>query len=64
VKRTLTTSEAALFLGLDPRSFRRWARERGLEPLRTQRIGRSTVTVWCIRQLGETMGARSGSLIT
>ncbi|HEU4543000.1 MAG TPA: hypothetical protein VFR23_17855 [Jiangellaceae bacterium] len=50
-RRTLTTSEAAWLCGQDPRSFARWARDRGLEPERRQRIGRSTVTVWSIRRL-------------
>jgi hypothetical protein len=52
VKRaTLTTAEAAWLLGIDPRSFTRWARERGVEPLRRMRIGRSTVTVWSLAAL-------------
>jgi hypothetical protein len=50
-RRTLTTTEAAWFAGVDPRSFRRWARARGLEPERRQRIGTSTVTVWSIARL-------------
>jgi hypothetical protein len=51
VKRTLTTSEAATALGIPPGSFARWARARGVEPLRRMRIGRSTVTVWSIAAL-------------
>jgi len=47
----MTTAEAASALGIDPRSFARWARSRGVEPERRQRIGRSTVTVWSIRKL-------------
>jgi hypothetical protein len=47
VKRhTFTTTEAAYLAGVDPRSFTRWARERGIEPVRRMRIGRSTVTLW------------------
>lgn len=50
-RATLTTTEAAWLLGIDPRSFARWAKERGLEPERRMRIGRSTVTVWSIVRL-------------
>ena len=45
-RHTLTTTEAAWFLGIDPRSFGRWARERGIAPVRRMRIGRSYVTLW------------------
>jgi hypothetical protein len=50
-RTTMTTTEAASALGLDPRSFARWARSRGVEPERRQRLGRSTVTVWSIAKL-------------
>jgi hypothetical protein len=48
---TLTTTEAAWLLDVPAGSFARWARERGVTPLRTQRIGRSTVTIWSIAAL-------------
>jgi DNA-binding transcriptional MerR regulator len=35
-----------MLVGVNPRSLRRWARRRGIEPLRRQRIGESYVTVW------------------
>jgi hypothetical protein len=49
--RTATTAEAAYLLGIDPRNVARWARTRGIEPLRRQRIGRSYVTVWSLDAL-------------
>jgi hypothetical protein len=52
-RQTLTTKEAAFLLGKDPRSFARWARKIGVEPLRHQRIGRSTIAVWSITALTE-----------
>lgn len=48
---TMTTWEAATYAGVDPRSFRRWARARGLYPLHRVRIGRSFVTVWSRAEL-------------
>lgn len=53
MKATLNTTEAAMLLRMNPRSFHRWARSLGVEPLRRQRIGRSTVTVWSIASLSE-----------
>lgn len=53
-RQTLTTTEAAWLCGVPPGSFARWARERGIEPERRQRIGRSTVTVWSIAALTAT----------
>lgn len=53
MKRTLTTSEAALLYSFPPGSFARWARARGVEPLRRMRIGRSTMTVWSIAALAD-----------
>lgn len=50
-RSTLTTTEAAYILGIDPKSFARWARALGITPLRRQRIGRSTVSVWSITDL-------------
>lgn len=49
--KTLTTSQAAQLLGKDPRSLARWARQLGVTPLRRQRIGRSTVTIWSVAEL-------------
>ena len=45
---TITSTEAAWLLGIPPSSFARWARDHQLTPLRRQRIGRSTVTIWSI----------------
>lgn len=53
MRKTVTTAEAAFILGKDPKSFARWARTVGVQPLRRQRIGRSTVSVWSIAQLEE-----------
>lgn len=50
--RTLTTAEAAYLLGIRAGSLRKWARQRGVEPLHTVRVGRSTVTVWDPLALG------------
>lgn len=50
-RQTLSTTEAAYLVGVDPRLFAKWARDRHLEPLRRQRIGRSTVTVWSYADL-------------
>lgn len=50
-RQTLTTTEAAYVTGVDPRCFARWARSHGVTPLRRQRIGRSTVTVWSVADL-------------
>ena len=52
VRTTLTTTEAASFIGINPRSFRRWARNHGVEPLHRVRVGRSTVTAWSMADLG------------
>ncbi len=46
MRTTLTTEAAAMLVGVNPRSLRRWARRRGVEPLRRQRIGESYITVW------------------
>lgn len=43
---TLTTTQAAELVDVSSRSFARWARDHGVQPLRRQRIGRSFVTVW------------------
>lgn len=51
MRTTVTTREGAYMAGVDERSFARWARKHGLEPLRRQRIGRSTVTVWSLDAL-------------
>lgn len=53
MRTTVTTSEAASIVGVSPRSFARWARRHGVQPLRHQRIGRSTVTVWSMASLAE-----------
>jgi hypothetical protein len=50
-RRTVNTKEAAFLLRLDAKSFAREMRKRGVEPERTQRIGRSTVTVWDLQKL-------------
>lgn len=50
-RQTVTTAEAAFLFGEDARSFARWARKHGINPVRRQRIGRSTVTVWDLQQL-------------
>lgn len=52
-RTTVTTSEAASIIGVTPGSFARWARLHGVTPLRRQRIGRSTVTVWSMASLAE-----------
>lgn len=51
MRATVTTTEAAYLTGVDPRSFVRWARDRGIAPLRRQRIGRSFVTIWSVDSL-------------
>lgn len=51
MRATVTTTEAAMILGKDPKSFARWARGLGVVPLRHQRIGRSTVAVWSVEEL-------------
>ena len=38
-------------LGVDPRSFARWAYAHGVRPLHRVRIGRSTVTAWSMTDL-------------
>lgn len=53
VRQTLTTNEAAAILRKDPRSFARWARSLGVEPVRRMRIGRSWVTLWSYQDLAE-----------
>lgn len=45
-RQTFTTTEAAFLAGVPSRSFVRWARDRGIEPFRRMRIGRSYVTLW------------------
>lgn len=50
-RHTVTTAEAAWLLGIPAGSLARWARQHGVTPLRTQRIGRSTVTVWPLAAL-------------
>lgn len=51
MKCTVSTPEAALLTGRDPKSFHRWAHTYDLEPLRTVRIGRSWVTLWSLAEL-------------
>lgn len=53
MKRTFSTWEAATALGKNPNRFAEWARDHDLAPLRRQRIGRSTVTVWAVRDVYE-----------
>lgn len=50
-RTTLSTSEAAWLVGVPAGSFARWARAHGVKPLRRQRIGSSTVTVWSVAAL-------------
>lgn len=40
------TATAAHAVGLAASGFRTWARRRGLDPIRHERRGRSTVAVW------------------
>ena len=51
MRTTLTTTEAARMLGVDPRSFARWAYAHGVHPLHRVRVGRSTVTAWSMADL-------------
>ena len=51
MRTTLTTTEAATMLGVDPRSFARWAYAHGVRPKHRVRIGRSTVTAWSMADL-------------
>lgn len=44
----LTSAELAWLMGIAPGSVARWARKHGITPHGTERIGRSTVTVWLI----------------
>lgn len=46
-----TTTQAAHAAGIDPRSFARWARNRGVEPAGRVRVGRSYVTLWSLESL-------------
>lgn len=52
-RSTLTTAEVALLLGINASSVARWARDRGIQPLRRIRCGRSTVTVWRFDDLAD-----------
>lgn len=60
-KTTVNTSELAALLRMDPRSVARWARSLGVEPLRRQRIGESTVTVWSLADLAAAVGTLDGA---
>ena len=53
MRTTLTTTEAATLLGVDPRSFARWAYHHGVRPMHRVRIGRSTVTAWSMVDLAK-----------
>ena len=59
MRTTLTTTEAATMLGVDPRSFARWAYAHGVRPLHRVRIGRSTVTAWSMTDLAKATAPRS-----
>lgn len=50
-RQTLTTAEAAYFVGVDPRAFARWARAHDLTPRHRVRVGRSTVCAWVLDDL-------------
>lgn len=52
MKATLSSTDLATLLRINPRSVPRWARTHGVTPLRRQRVGRTTVTVWDIAALG------------
>jgi len=41
-----STTAAAYLVGIDPRSFARWARRHGITPVGRERIGRSFITWW------------------
>jgi hypothetical protein len=53
-RRHYTTTEAAYLVGVDPRSFVRWARRHHIQPVRRMRIGRSFVTLWALPELTDT----------
>jgi hypothetical protein len=58
MRQTFTTTEAALYLQVDPRNLAAIARRHGVEPVRKIRIGRSTVTAWPRYGLGQIAEAR------
>lgn len=64
MKLTVTTSEAAQLLGLNPHRFAEWARAADLVPLRRARIGRSTVTVWSIADIRAAQKRRYAGQVT
>lgn len=41
-----TTDKAAAAVGVDPKSFRAWAADRGLKAVRHVRLGRSSFAIW------------------
>lgn len=56
MRTTLTTIEASTLLGVDPRSFARWARQHSITPMHSVRVGRSTVTAWAMADLARVTG--------
>lgn len=52
-RRTLTTTEVATLLGINASSVARWARDRGIKPVRRVRWGRSTFTFWSFDELAD-----------
>lgn len=51
MRTVVSSSEAALLLAMDARTFPRWARGRGITPLGRVRIGRSWVTRWALADI-------------
>ena len=49
----LLTVEAAHLVGVQPTSFRTWARRRGLRPCRVVRVGKRTAALWDAEQLAD-----------
>lgn len=58
-KATVSTREAAELLGRNPHRLHEWlAAEMGVRPLRQERIGRSTVTLWSVEEITEALRRR------
>lgn len=53
-RTTVETATAAAALGKTPPQFRAWAHRRGLKPVRTIRLGRSTIALYDLQQVYET----------
>lgn len=50
-RHVIGTDSAARRVGLDPKQFSKWARRRGLKPLRYVNLGRLRYAVWDLEQL-------------